>query len=177
MADPYTKNGRPLQRRGDDLFSRSGQHVGRIRGRKVYGPDGRYAGTIDRRQGRLPQHRQRRSKQPLRFVPQCRNSLRKRGPIGSVGRSAAVPQLIPICLEPPDVGCASRPAWATFRPACRRACQRTSGAGMRARCRTSFICHIGREGEVYRYRSGLRVWGTGFGCAWHHSITRLASRS
>jgi hypothetical protein len=47
MADLYTKNGRPLQRRRDDLFSRSGKHIGRIRGRKVYGPDGRYAGTID----------------------------------------------------------------------------------------------------------------------------------
>lgn len=47
MADLYTKNGRPLQRRGDDLFSRSGKQVGRIRARKVYGPDGRYAGTID----------------------------------------------------------------------------------------------------------------------------------
>jgi hypothetical protein len=47
MADLYTKNGRPLQRRGNDLFSRSGRHVGRIRGRKVYSPDGRYAGTID----------------------------------------------------------------------------------------------------------------------------------
>lgn len=47
MASLYTKNGRPLQRRGDDVFSRSGKHVGRIRSNKVYGPDGRYAGTID----------------------------------------------------------------------------------------------------------------------------------
>ena len=47
MADLYTKNGRPLQRYGDDLFARSGKQVGRIRGRKVFGPDGRYAGTID----------------------------------------------------------------------------------------------------------------------------------
>jgi len=47
MADLYTKDGRPLQRRGGDLFSRSGKHVGRVRGRKVFGPDGRYAGTID----------------------------------------------------------------------------------------------------------------------------------
>jgi hypothetical protein len=46
MADLYTKNGRPLRRSGDDVFSRSGTHVGRVRGSKVYGPDGRYAGTI-----------------------------------------------------------------------------------------------------------------------------------
>lgn len=47
MANLYTKNGRPLTRRGDDLFSDSGHHVGRIRGRKVYAPDGSYAGTLD----------------------------------------------------------------------------------------------------------------------------------
>jgi hypothetical protein len=47
MTDLYTKDGRPLRQRGDDLFSRSGEQVGRIRGNKVYGPDGRYAGTID----------------------------------------------------------------------------------------------------------------------------------
>jgi hypothetical protein len=46
MMNLYTKNGRPLMQRGDDLFSRSGTHVGRIRGDKVYGPDGRYGGTI-----------------------------------------------------------------------------------------------------------------------------------
>lgn len=42
----YTKNGRPLKRRGDDLFSSSGTHVGRIRGEKVFEPTGRYAGTV-----------------------------------------------------------------------------------------------------------------------------------
>jgi hypothetical protein len=47
MADLYTKNGRPLTRVGDDLFSRSGKHVGRINGNKVYAPNGRYAGTVD----------------------------------------------------------------------------------------------------------------------------------
>ena len=46
MANLYTKNGRPLTRRGDDLFSRSGAHVGRVRGDRVHAPDGRYAGTI-----------------------------------------------------------------------------------------------------------------------------------
>jgi hypothetical protein len=46
MTNLFTKNGKPLQRRGDNLFSRSGKHIGRVRGRKVFGPDGRYAGTI-----------------------------------------------------------------------------------------------------------------------------------
>ena len=47
MANLYTKKGRPLQRSGDDLFSRSGKHIGRISGKKVYGPNGKYVGTID----------------------------------------------------------------------------------------------------------------------------------
>lgn len=42
----YTKNGRPLQVSGDMVYSRSGVVVGRIKGEKVYGPDGRYVGTI-----------------------------------------------------------------------------------------------------------------------------------
>lgn len=42
----YTKNGRPLQVSGDIVYSHSGKVVGRIRGEKVYGPDGRYVGTI-----------------------------------------------------------------------------------------------------------------------------------
>jgi hypothetical protein len=46
MSMMYTKNGRPLTRHGDDLFSRSGKHVGRIRGTRVYDPTGRYAGTV-----------------------------------------------------------------------------------------------------------------------------------
>ncbi len=46
MADLYTKNGRPLRRSGNDLFSRSGTHVGRIQGDKVYDPNGQYAGTV-----------------------------------------------------------------------------------------------------------------------------------
>lgn len=46
MADLYTKNGKPLKVRGDDIFDRSGRHVGRRRGDMVYGPDGRYAGTV-----------------------------------------------------------------------------------------------------------------------------------
>jgi hypothetical protein len=43
-----TKDGRPLKVRGDDLFSRSGEHVARLnraRG-KAYSPDGRYVGTL-----------------------------------------------------------------------------------------------------------------------------------
>lgn len=46
MSDLYTKNGRPLQRSGDNLYSRSGRYLGRIRNGKVYDPSGRYAGTI-----------------------------------------------------------------------------------------------------------------------------------
>ena len=46
MADLYTKNGRPLRRSGDNLFSGSGTQVARVRGDKAYGPDGSYVGTI-----------------------------------------------------------------------------------------------------------------------------------
>jgi hypothetical protein len=42
----YTKNGRPLQVSGDKVYSGSGQIVGRIRGEKMFGTDGRYVGTI-----------------------------------------------------------------------------------------------------------------------------------
>jgi len=31
---------------GENIFNRAGRHVGRIRDEKVYGPGGRYAGTI-----------------------------------------------------------------------------------------------------------------------------------
>jgi hypothetical protein len=41
-----TKNGRPLQVSGQMVYSRSGKVVGRINGEKVFGPDGRYVGTI-----------------------------------------------------------------------------------------------------------------------------------
>ena len=44
--DLYTKNGRPLQVSGDTVYSRSGTVVGRIRGKKVFGTDGRYVGAI-----------------------------------------------------------------------------------------------------------------------------------
>jgi hypothetical protein len=46
MGQLHTKNGKPLTVSGDNIFDRSGRHVGRRRGDKVYGPDGRYAGTI-----------------------------------------------------------------------------------------------------------------------------------
>jgi hypothetical protein len=42
----YTKDGRPLQVSGDTVYSRSGTVVGRIKGEKVFGTDGRYVGTI-----------------------------------------------------------------------------------------------------------------------------------
>ena len=43
----YTKNGRPLQKSGTQVYTQSGKLVGQINGSKVYGPDGRYVGTID----------------------------------------------------------------------------------------------------------------------------------
>ena len=42
----YTKNGRPLEVSGDNVFSGSGTIVGRIRNDKVYGDGGEYVGTI-----------------------------------------------------------------------------------------------------------------------------------
>jgi len=42
----YTKNGKPLQLRGDHVFDRSGRHVGCMRGKEVFGPNGRYVGTV-----------------------------------------------------------------------------------------------------------------------------------
>ena len=41
MATLYTKEGRPLRQSGSDLFSRSGTHVAKLKGKKAYGPDGR----------------------------------------------------------------------------------------------------------------------------------------
>lgn len=35
-----------LHQSGDDLFSRSGTHVAKLKGKKAYGPDGRYVGTL-----------------------------------------------------------------------------------------------------------------------------------
>jgi hypothetical protein len=46
VATLYTKEGRPLRQSGDDLFSRSGTHVAKLKGKKAYGPDGRYVGTL-----------------------------------------------------------------------------------------------------------------------------------
>jgi len=43
----YTKNGRPLQMSADIVWSKSGKVVGRISGKKVFGQDGRYVGSID----------------------------------------------------------------------------------------------------------------------------------
>lgn len=45
--DLYTKNGRPLQVRGDVVYSRSGQLVGKIVNNRVFGPHGQYVGSID----------------------------------------------------------------------------------------------------------------------------------
>lgn len=46
MADLYTKRGKPLTVSGNDVYDRSGRHVGRREGDKIYGPDGRYAATV-----------------------------------------------------------------------------------------------------------------------------------
>ena len=47
MSDTiYTKKGRPLRRTGDDLFSKSGEHVARIKRRKAYNTQGKYVGTL-----------------------------------------------------------------------------------------------------------------------------------
>ena len=43
----YTKNGRPLQVSNDIVYSKSGKVVGQIKGKKVFGTNGRYVGTID----------------------------------------------------------------------------------------------------------------------------------
>lgn len=44
--DLYTKHGKPLQVSGGVVYSRSGRVVGRIRSDRVFGPDGRYVGSI-----------------------------------------------------------------------------------------------------------------------------------
>lgn len=46
MSTIYTKDGRPLSRSGDDLFSRSGEHVARLRRDKAFDSNGRYVGTL-----------------------------------------------------------------------------------------------------------------------------------
>jgi hypothetical protein len=46
MTNLYTKQGRPLSRSGNDLYSRSGRQVARFQGTKAFGPDGRYVGTL-----------------------------------------------------------------------------------------------------------------------------------
>ncbi len=46
MANLYTKNGRPLQVSGSDVYAASGVPVGRISGDQVFDTGGRYAGTI-----------------------------------------------------------------------------------------------------------------------------------
>lgn len=46
MSTLYTKNGRPLRREGDRLYSRSGIYIGKIYEDRVYHPNGHYAGTI-----------------------------------------------------------------------------------------------------------------------------------
>lgn len=42
----YTKDGSPLQERGDIIYSASGAVVGKKKGTKVFGTNGQYVGTI-----------------------------------------------------------------------------------------------------------------------------------
>ncbi len=44
--DLYTKNGKPLKVSTNTVYSKSGKVIGRIRGEKVFGTNGRYVGTI-----------------------------------------------------------------------------------------------------------------------------------
>jgi hypothetical protein len=47
MSQLNTKNGRPLQRVGGQLWSGSGRYLGVIQGKYVFDTTGQYAGTID----------------------------------------------------------------------------------------------------------------------------------
>lgn len=42
----YTKEGRPLQEHGDFIYTQRGEIIGRVRDDRLFGPDGRYVGTI-----------------------------------------------------------------------------------------------------------------------------------
>ncbi|SFS17008.1 hypothetical protein SAMN04487846_3424 [Microbacterium sp. cf046] len=47
MSRLYTRNGRPLQHSGGQLWAGSGTYVGTIRGKYVFDTSGQYAGTVD----------------------------------------------------------------------------------------------------------------------------------
>lgn len=42
----YTKNGKPLEQRGDDIFDDHGRHVARLRGSKAFNSRGHYVATL-----------------------------------------------------------------------------------------------------------------------------------
>jgi hypothetical protein len=42
----YTKDGNPLQERGDKIYDSGGKIFGKKKGNKVYGTNGQYVGTI-----------------------------------------------------------------------------------------------------------------------------------
>jgi hypothetical protein len=42
----YTKNGEPLEQRGDDIFDSRGRHVARLCGAKAFNSRGRYVATL-----------------------------------------------------------------------------------------------------------------------------------
>lgn len=48
MTTIFTKEGRPLRRYGDDLFSESGTHVAKLKGDKAYRREGEYLGALVR---------------------------------------------------------------------------------------------------------------------------------
>jgi hypothetical protein len=78
--DLYTKNGKPLQVSGDDIYDRSGLQVGRRRGDMVYGPDGRYAGTIVG--DRVVYRSSQRSFRGSSFVPKRRGGIARASRVG-----------------------------------------------------------------------------------------------
>lgn len=42
----YTKNGEPLEQRGEDIFDARGRHVARLRGTKAFNSRGHYVATL-----------------------------------------------------------------------------------------------------------------------------------
>lgn len=87
----YTKNGLPLQRSGDIVYSRSGKVVGKIIGDIVYGPDGRYVGTIV--SGRLVFRSGHNADRVARFTaaPRAASGMAHTGPSGVSGSEPTIP--------------------------------------------------------------------------------------
>jgi hypothetical protein len=91
--DLYTKDGRPLQVSGEIVYSGSGTMMGRIKGEKVFGPDGRYVGTIVG-EPRLPLHTQRKRQLAICGGKPGRVGESQSGGVSHLGRRAENPGLI-----------------------------------------------------------------------------------